>query len=99
MERMNDLEFYRGSDPAEMQGFRRIQVGEGTHPYMANWWPAGHIIGYGDTFVNQAHDLLCAIRDGLPASPDFHDGLACQEILEAAQVSASSGRWERVRPS
>lgn len=96
MEKMNELEYYRGDDPGHLQGFRRIQVGEGTHPYMANWWPAGHIIGYGDTFVNQAFDLITAIRDGVKIAPDFHDGLVCQRILEAADRSARTRQWEKV---
>lgn len=96
MEKMNELEFYRGSDPSHIQGFRRIQVGEGDHPYMANWWPAGHIIGYGETFVNQAFDLITAIRDGKMVHPDFHDGLVCQMILDAADKSARTRQWEKV---
>jgi len=96
MERMNELEVYFGSDPAHVQGFRRVQVGEEVHPYMANWFPAGHIIGYGDTFVNQAFDLISAIKEGKAASPDFTDGLKCQRILDAADRSARSKRWEKV---
>lgn len=97
MEKMNELEFYRGADPGHIQGFRRIQVGEGEHPYLANWWPAGHIIGYGETFVNQAYDLIIAIRDGKMAQPDFNDGLVCQLILEAADQSAKSRNWVQVQ--
>jgi len=96
MEKMNELEVYLGSDPANLQGFRRVQVGEGVHPYMANWFPAGHIIGYGDTFVNQAFDLIAAIKEGKAASPDFLDGLKCQQVLEAADRSAHSRQWETV---
>ena len=97
MEKMNELEFYRNSDPGNMQGFRRIQLGEGElHPYMANWWPAGHIIGYGDTFVNQVYNFITAIRDGKKAKPDFLDGLICQQILEAADQSAKSRTWVKV---
>jgi predicted dehydrogenase len=96
MEKMNELEYYRVDDPGNLQGFRRIQVGEGSHPYMENWFPAGHIIGYGDTFVNQAYDLIKAIADGGKVTPDFRDGLACQRVLEAADLSARSRRWETV---
>jgi len=96
MEKMNELEFYRGSDPSHIQGYRRIQVGEGVHPYMANWFPAGHIIGYGDTFVNQAYDLITAIKEGKKITPDFNDGLICQQILEAADKSVRTKKWEKV---
>ena len=97
MERMNELEFYSTSDPAHQQGFRRVQVSEACHPYMANWWPPGHIIGFGDTFVNQAYDFITAIAEDRDASPDFLDGLRAQEVLEAAQRSAETKRWVNVK--
>jgi len=96
MEKMNELEFYRVDDPSHIQGYRRIQVGEGVHPYMANWFPAGHLIGYGDTFVNQAYDLISAIKEDKKVKPDFKDGLICQQVLEAADKSSKSRKWEIV---
>ncbi len=93
MENMNELQFYDTSDAAHIQGFRRIQVGEGVHPYMASWWPAGHIIGYGDTFVNQVYDFLTAVSRGEMVRPDFEDGLMCQRVLEAAQISSADQAW------
>lgn len=96
MEKMNELEFYRVNDPSHIQGYRRIQVGEGDHPYMANWFPAGHIIGYGDTFVNQAYDLITAIKEGKKVNPDFKDGLICQQVLDAADKSVKTRKWEKV---
>jgi predicted dehydrogenase len=97
MENMNELQFYAASDSGELQGFRRIQVGESEHPYMANWWPAGHLIGYGETFVNQAYDLIKAIKEGKMVKPDFRDGLICQQILHAADHSARTGQWQSVQ--
>lgn len=96
MEKMNDLEFYSISDKEHIQGFRRIQVGEGSHPYMSNWWPAGHIIGFGDTFVNQVFDFISAIRDGKKVKPDFMDGYICQKVLDAGQRSAEEREWIKV---
>jgi len=96
MEKMNELEFYRVDDPSHIQGYRRIQVGEGVHPYMANWFPAGHLIGYGDTFINQAYDLISAIKEDKKVKPDFKDGLICQQVLEAADKSSKSRKWEIV---
>jgi predicted dehydrogenase len=96
MEKMNELQLYSRSDENSVHGFRTIQVGESTHPYMENWWPAGHIIGYGDTFVNQAYDLIMAIKEGKQVKPDFRDGLMCQLVLDAAERSAKSRSWEKV---
>ncbi|MFB0546438.1 MAG: Gfo/Idh/MocA family protein [Anaerolineae bacterium] len=93
MEKMNELEFYSRRDPDYAQGYRTIQVGEGVHPYMSGWFPAGHIIGFGDTFVHEVLDLLTAIAEGQPASPSFHDGVQCQAILAAVDKSIAERRW------
>ncbi|NQT58748.1 MAG: Gfo/Idh/MocA family oxidoreductase [Bacteroidetes bacterium] len=96
MEKMNELQYYSCDDPSDRQGFRRIQVGESCHAYMENWWPAGHIIGYGETFVNQAYDFICGIRDGNMVHPDFEDGYICQQVLDAADRSSKTGTWINV---
>lgn len=97
MERMCELEYYSVDDEKDgTEGFRTIHMGNVHHPYMANWWPAGHNIGYGDTFVNQTYDFITAIKNGTFVHPDFEDGLKCQMTLEAAQRSSFSRRWEKV---
>lgn len=96
MENMNELLYYSTKDNPGLQGFKRIQVGEIDHPFMSNWWPAGHLIGYGETFVNQAYDFICAIRDGKSATPDFMDGYICQLILDAADRSAKNRTWIKI---
>ncbi len=61
LENMNLLEYYNVDDPADVPGFRTIQVNEGCHPYIDHWWPPGHGIGYQNTFVNQFADFFQAI--------------------------------------
>ncbi|HUT74643.1 MAG TPA: Gfo/Idh/MocA family oxidoreductase [Armatimonadota bacterium] len=96
LERMNELEFYDGGDPAHLQGFRTILVTDPSHPYIGAWWPPGHIIGYEHTFVHTVYNVITAIsQDRLP-SPNFHDGLRCQAVLEAVSNSVASGGWEKV---
>ena len=51
MERMNELELSRG------RGFERILVTDPGQPFMEHWWPPGHIVGWGDTFVHELHHL------------------------------------------
>ena len=46
LERLNELEFYDGTEDPADEGFRRILVTEPTHPYLAAWWPPGHILGW-----------------------------------------------------
>ena len=96
MEKMNELQFYSEEDPKALQGFRRIIIGESSHPYMTNWWPAGHIIGYGDTFVNQFYDFIMAIKNGEKVKPDFEDGFINMKVLYAVYKSVKEKRWVKV---
>jgi predicted dehydrogenase len=97
LERMNELEVYRGSDPPAARGFRTILVTEpGRHPYVKAWWPPGHIIGYEHTFIHTLYDLLEGIADGRSPRPDFEDGVRNQRVLAAWERSARRRRWERV---
>jgi len=95
-EDMNRLKFYSTEDAADKQGFRDILVTEGVHPYTANWWPPGHIIGYEHTFVNTFADFVEAVVKGKSVQPTFADGLANEKVLAAISRSAKSRQWEKV---
>jgi len=58
LEKMNELQFFSRDDESHIQGFREIIVGEGEHPYMSAWWPAGHIIGWEHTFIHEMKDFF-----------------------------------------
>lgn len=92
LERMNELRYFDGNDPEDAQGFRTILATEPGHPYMANWWPPGHTIGYEHEFTHAVVDFLHAITRGEPIQPDFVDGLRCMQVLEAGLESARTGR-------
>jgi predicted dehydrogenase len=96
LERMNELEVYLSSDPPTNRGFRTVLVTEATHPYVASWWPPGHIIGYEHTFTHTVHDLLEGIAKGRSPRPNFEDGVRNQKVLAAWEKAARSRRWERV---
>ena len=58
-ERMNELQYYDATLPRAVQGWTTIMCTHGgDHPYVANWWPDAHIIGYEHGFTNQAYDIL-----------------------------------------
>ncbi|HZT41136.1 MAG TPA: Gfo/Idh/MocA family oxidoreductase [Chthonomonadaceae bacterium] len=92
-ERMNEFEIYLTDDPQGLQGFHLIQATESFMPYMSGYWPVAHIIGYEHTFINMVHDFLDAIDKGKPFTPDFHDGLQNQAVLDAVDRSIVSRQW------
>jgi predicted dehydrogenase len=96
LERMNELEFFSSKDKADAQGFRTIMCMDNPHPYAANWWPDGHIIGYEHTFVHHVVDFVTALATGKPFAPDFADGVKVQRVLEAALQSIKAGGWAKV---
>ncbi|MFI9529449.1 Gfo/Idh/MocA family protein [Micromonospora rosaria] len=100
LERLNELEFYDATRPAAEQGFSRILVTEGDHPYMSAWWPPGHIIGYEHSFTHQMRDLVEAVATGADPAPSFADALQVQLVLDAVERSARLGSaWTEVEPA
>jgi predicted dehydrogenase len=98
MERMNELQVFR-DDGDRARGFRTVLVTEADHPFMQHWWPPGHIVGWGDTFVHEAHHLLQAIADDTEVAPlgaTFEDGYRASEIADAIVRSSESKRRETV---
>ena len=96
-EDMNRLKFFNGDDPKDRQGFRDILVTErGAQPYLANWWPPGHIIGYEHTFIHTIADFVNACAEGKPVQPTFEDGLKNQRVLAAVEESNRKGRWVKL---
>jgi len=92
LERMNELQYLDLSDAADEQGFRTILVTNSTHPYIAAWWPPGHIIGYEHEFSHAIVDFLTAIEKGTKIAPNFYDGMKAMQVLQAAIKSAETGK-------
>ncbi|MGK0398825.1 MAG: putative dehydrogenase [Gammaproteobacteria bacterium] len=92
LEQMNELQFFSNDDPENEQGFRTIMATEGSHPYMANWWPPGHIIGYEHGFVHAVADFMETLDKNGSIEPNFKDGVNILKVLEAGLESAQSGK-------
>tara|TARA_R110000744_G_scaffold44548_3_gene99318 strand:- start:235 stop:1392 length:1158 start_codon:yes stop_codon:yes gene_type:complete len=92
LERMNEIQFYSNLDPSSNKGFKNILVTEESHPYIGNWWPPGHIIGYEHTFIHAVSDFIKAIADGNSIYPNFEDGLEVIKVLECGIQSSREKR-------
>jgi len=96
LERMNELEvFWADEEPPETQGFRDVLVTDAEHPWIENWWPPGHLIGWEHTFVHElAHLLRCIAEDEdvAPYGATFEDGYRACVISDAILESADTGR-------
>ena len=90
-ESMNELQYFSREEADYTQGFRRILATEECHPYISEWWPPGHIIGYEHTFVNQLADFLKCIAEDTMPEPNFYDGLRNQQVMDAVMESAEKG--------
>ena len=97
-EDMNRLQFFDNRQPEDRQGFSDILVTQpgGTHPYVGQWWPPGHILGYEHTFVHTLADFVNAVLAGQSVQPTFEDGLKNQRVLEAVEQSANTKQWTTV---
>jgi predicted dehydrogenase len=98
MERMNELQVFR-ADGDRARGFKNVLVTETDHPFWEHWWPPGHIVGWGETFVHELHHFLAAIADGTEVAPHgatFEDGYRAAEVADAIVRSSESGRREHI---
>lgn len=96
LERMNELNVYWDDGKhKETMGFTNALITEGHHPWIENWWPPGHIIGWEHTFVHEIHHLLDCIfndKDISPVAADFEDGYRQAVVADAIVESAQTGK-------
>ncbi|WP_019535931.1 Gfo/Idh/MocA family protein [Paenibacillus ginsengihumi] len=92
-ERMNELQVYFTDDAEDVQGFRRVLATDPAHAYAEAWWPPGHTIGYEHTFIHEVVELMQALQENRQPVPDFRDGVKCQQVLEAVDLSIAEKRW------
>jgi predicted dehydrogenase len=98
MERLNELQVFR-ADGDRARGFKTVLVTETNHPFWEHWWPPGHIVGWGETFVHELHHMLGAIATGGEVAPygaTFEDGYRAAEICDAIVRSGETGSREQI---
>jgi predicted dehydrogenase len=90
LERLNELEVLRND---QNRGYETILVTDEDDPYVDHWWPPGHVLGWEHTFVHENYEFLSAVADGREFEPNFNDGLAAQQVLDAIERSDEQGEW------
>jgi predicted dehydrogenase len=96
MEEFNKLHvMFVGEERDGVGGFHDLLVTERSHPFMKDWWEAGHVIGWESTFVHQWRAFLRSVIEAAPLDPlqaSFHDGVRANELGDAVLESAREGR-------
>jgi predicted dehydrogenase len=93
-EDQNYLLFYDNQQSPTEAAFKKINATHDVHPYKGGWWPQGHGIGYADSFVIEIAEFIRSIAENKSFSPDFEDGVKCQEVLEAIEQSSNERSWK-----
>ena len=97
-EDQNALWLYRAEGAEDRRGFTKILTGP-LHPdFKAFCLGAGHGTGYQDQIIIEARDFLTAIHQGKSMWPDFRDGMAVNQIIEASWLSHDTRRWVDIPP-
>ena len=76
-------------------GFAEMSVTEQDHPYVGDWWPPGHHLGWEHGHIIGIAQFLRALADGVPLpddAPTFEDGCRVAEIIESLRESSVTGR-------
>jgi predicted dehydrogenase len=96
MEDPNRLHVFLFADEREgIGGFRDVVVTQPDHPYLAQWWPPGHVLGWEHSFVHQWRDFLSAVLEDRTVperQASFEDGYRAAVLCEAISTSAREGR-------
>lgn len=92
LRRLNELQVKGPED----RGYQQVLVTDPEDPYVDHWWPPGHIVGWEHAFVHENYEFLQQIAKGERYRPDFEDGVAVQQVVEAVQESDDRGEWVTV---
>lgn len=95
-EDQNVLWYYDTAARVGREGFTKILTGPAHPDYLPFCQGPGHGTGYQDQIIIEARDFLMAIETGEAVWPTFRDGLAANEVIEAARLSIDERRWVTV---
>lgn len=95
-ERMNELMYCDYTVGGMTQGFTRIQATDTMHSYAKYYYPAGHVIGYADTFTCEMYEFIKAIKEDKKALPGFEAGVKAAQVIDAVELSIANRAWVNV---
>ncbi len=96
MERRNELNFYRHTDPPAERGYKLILPNPG-QPGYGHFHPIpGVTLSGDDSKLIEARAFIEAVAAGAAAVPDFRFGLHVVEVIDAVIKSAAERRWVAV---
>lgn len=95
-ERMNELEVALDRSGPTV-GYTRVMAGAGFGDFAKFQPGAGTSMGYDDLKVIEAKKFLIAYTGGESLNADVHDALLANRVVQAAENSSNSGRWEPVQ--
>lgn len=94
MEELNFLQVcLKQSLEKEVTGFTRVDVTQvdKLHPYVSNWWPKGHGLGWEHAHINEIAYLLDCLSTGKEVHPEgatFEDGYRTAAIIDSIKKSS-----------
>ncbi|MBD1206416.1 MAG: Gfo/Idh/MocA family oxidoreductase [Rhodobacteraceae bacterium] len=96
---MNRLRLYSNDDRAGRRGFRAIDVGP-DHPTFRAFLPLPNLsLGYNETKIIEAAEVIRSITRGTPMWPTFDTGHHICQIVDACMESARRGSWVDIAPA
>ena len=81
-------------------GFTEISVTENEHPYVREWWPQGHNLGWEHGHIIEKFHFLDAVVSDTAMSPyqaTFEDGYRVAVIIDAMRQSSRLGKSVALR--
>jgi predicted dehydrogenase len=90
---IHTLRLYLAGDPAEMKGYKEIELGPSHGDYGAFWPFAGVPLGVHELKTIEVNEWLHAIAEDRRPDGDFKEGWLVSEVLDAVEIAAAERRW------
>jgi predicted dehydrogenase len=90
---VNRLRLYSNSDAVGRRGYRAIDVGPENETYAAFLPLPNFALGYNETKIIEAAEVIRSITAGRAAWPTFEAGHRICQIVDACMESSRLGRW------